>query len=327
MEIIEKNKRKFQVPAPPKAYVIFDRTDPLNQADIAGCAALAMNKAIIGVCELDALETSEGISGIPLRSSKAVQVYYIVYHLFTCCMLMDSKYELRFNKNDMQGKPFSYGCDTQELKERACEPDEWNERKEKEKDLATCIAHGGIKSYCNRLRNTVKRNGINRISSDLRVLYDSFIRTEGAIILYEKAAYIRDRSIYRPSYVASLSDAMTQTSLDVRAQDDSLPNSKVLYSIVESIHKAICSSLVEPLKESYALNFLVFNDVDCKTEYAHKLGYSWDALEELGGNREQESVPSAIAQMMELYPQEHTLKYYKKYFLPLLERTKKKLKR
>jgi len=318
VEIIE-NKRKFH---DQKQYLIFDRNSSENQADIAGCAVLAMNKAIIGVCGLDALETSEVASGIPLRSSKAIQVYYIIYHLFVCCMLMDSGYELRVNKIDSQRKPFSYGWDIQELKKRACRPDEWNERKEKEQDLATCITHGGIKSYCYRLRKAVGRNGINCISRELRVLYDSFIRTKGAIILYEKAAYIRDRSIYRPSFVPSLSDTMIQTSLDVRAQDDSLPNSKDFYSMVKSIHKAICSSLGDSLNESYVLNYAFINHVDCKTEYAHKLGYSWDALEELGGNREEEYVPSAIAQMMELYPQEYTLEYYKKYFLPLLEWTK-----
>ena len=170
----------------------------------------------------------------------------------------------------------------------------------------------------------MKREGLGCIQCEKQVLYNTFIGKK-SILLYEKAAYIRDRSIYRHSYVPGLSDNMIQTSLEVRKQDDSLPDSKALYSIICSIHKAICLQYAKEQYKEYVYYYLHFNQVDCKELYAENLGYSWDALEEMGGYRNHESVNSAIAQMMELYPQDTTLAFYRKYFKPLIDWTRDEL--
>lgn len=68
----------------------FSRSAPMNISDIAHCAELSFHKALIGIAELCLLE--EGSKS--LRLSKAVQAYYVAYHLFVCAMLLDDRYDI-----------------------------------------------------------------------------------------------------------------------------------------------------------------------------------------------------------------------------------------
>lgn len=300
-----------------REYFTFDRANYANNIDIICCATLALHKAILGICELDSLEKSMSQTGFNFRQSKAIVTYYIIYHLFTCCMLMDSKYEIKFNL-DYNGT-LKYCVDYEELKKAPYTSQEWNDRKSLESDLATNISHSDIKRYCNWLRKRINNN----LPSFLITLYDSFVKTEPTLVLYEKAAYIRDRSIYRPSHVPNIDESSTQTSLNVRSQIDSLPSAAQLFTTISKIHYEICNYYVNSKSDYYYYGLYFYGPhVECKDETAKSLGYSWDALEEMGGYKDS-SVPTFLAQLMELFSCENSLEYYKKFWEPIISETQK----
>lgn len=332
MENIIENNRSFIPTGSGETTYYFDREYKENVADIASSAALAMHKAIIGICELASLEKAENDTEINFRASKAVHCYYVIYHLFTCCMLLDSDYEIKFKANK-DGK-IVYGTRLEDLRKQPTRPGHWNSRKNKESDLAVRIRHGDIKTYCdgqrqyaNRKWETIQKGLRDRIKESkellprfLVMLYDYFVDENCQIILFEKADYIRDRTIYRPSHVASMTDTPIQTSKNVRSQIDSMPNSEVLLKAVYEIHKAICMNTGE-LFYAYGFNFLL-SAIDCPSEYAKSLGYSWDDLNRLGGDEAKESVPSFICQLMELYDSDQVVQFYDQYWVRILEETK-----
>jgi hypothetical protein len=64
------------------------------------CVALAFHKALIGVSQLNAIESAIQIKEFgQFRQSKAIITYYIVYHVFVACMLK-SKYYTPINPKD-----------------------------------------------------------------------------------------------------------------------------------------------------------------------------------------------------------------------------------
>ena len=317
METVPINNRQF---LKEKNKYVFDRKYPRNQDDITHCAALAFHKALIGVCSVSSLETAEQNTGINLRPSKAVQTYYVLYHLFTCCMLLDNDYEIAYMST--KKRPFKYGTDLEELRLKPCGPDDWNDRKDKEMDLATKISHGNIKCYCRDLRDRMQAGKI-KTDSFIKPLYDAFVKGNCRVILFEKADYIRDRSIYRPSHLASLTDTAIQTSKNVRNQIDSLPSSDTLYDSICDIFHGILY-LPEDEMESFVLS-LKFTPVDCPTEYAMELGYTWEQLSEYGGDESRTSVPSYICQLMELYSPGEVRSYYMRYWKPILTEIQNKI--
>ena len=201
------NKRRFLQKMSDDTFV-FDRSYPNNKIDIASSAALALHKAIIGICGLSSLEKAEQVARINLRSSKAVQTYYVLYHLFTCCMLLDDDYEITFKSKYGHIK---YGTELNDLKKSPRKPHHWNSRKNMEMDLAVRITHGEIKKYCNALRKRASSKEVP-LSPFLSILHDAFVSDSCRLILFEKADYIRDRAIYRPSHVSSFTDTPIQTS-------------------------------------------------------------------------------------------------------------------
>lgn len=324
------NKRVFNK-TDDKEIVIFDRANIENIEDIAASAALAMHKAIIGVCELSALEEAERQMNSSFRASKAIHCYYVIYHLFTCCMLLDDEYEIIFLAK--KGK-LNYGTRLEDLRREPVIPRHWNNRKWSEMGLAERITHGDIKEYCDGrrikengklvtikegLRDRVNKCGRDGIPSYLLTLYDSFVKENCDLILFEKADYIRDRTIYRPSHVPSMTDTPIQTSKNIRLQYESLPDSVMLYNAICKIHHEICLN-EDSLFYSYKVQF-ANSIVDCPTDYAQMLGYTWENLKNVGGNKDYESVPTFVCQLMELFSPEEVLKYYEKYWSRLLKDT------
>lgn len=131
-----------------KKTCILDRENSHNCEAISSCAALAFHKSIIGLCELTSIEN---INTASLRLSKALSTYYCVYHLFTCCMLLDSAYDIivPFDKSDGYAR---YGCKDSELNDPSETPEVWEQQKKHEQDLATMINHEQIKNHCKLLR-------------------------------------------------------------------------------------------------------------------------------------------------------------------------------
>ena len=326
--IKEVSKRKFQRKPGEDNKWIFDRTGNTNNYDIACSASLAFHKSLIGICGLDEMETAEKELGSNLRSAKAIQTYYVMYHLFTGCMLLDPDYEIVFpasKARNAEGRIY-YGQKQKALRKTPVSARDWDLRGKLEQDLATRIRHSDIKKYCDSIREKMKQGAINQ--DYIKTLYDYYIREDGSAFLFEMADYIRDRSIYRPSFVPYYSNDKSnysqapkfdysQTSKNVRSQIDSMPSSKELFQTLREILLSICIDPAIP-KDAFHVLFL-YNNIDCKTEYANELGYSWDMLSKMGGDKEREQVPVFIGQMMELYVPEKTGYYFEKYWKTLFD--------
>lgn len=311
--------RLFQVYGSNKnCYLQLDRTDPNNKEDISASAALAMHKAIIGVCQLEELEKHSEHGFAEFRAAKAISKYYIVYHLFTCCMLLDPDFQIRFYESI---EDFSYGVDPDRLTSESHSPDDWRLRKQLEEDLAVGITHGAIKSYCARLRRYRHKSAPQYV----KILYSNFVDQNTAKVLFEKISYIRDRSIYRPTHVVTKDNGDYQTSKHVRNQIDGLPNSSELFEILRKMHLQICRSVTwenGDLLTAYAMRFAQEN-VICGTDYPLALGYTWELLEKMGGDEGEGSVPTFLCQLMELVSPKAAICFYEKYWSKLIEQTNK----
>ena len=116
------------------------------EKDVIHSAALAFHKALIGVVQLKELESCN------LRLPKAVITYYIVYHIFTLCMLLDEDYS---------GKKIET-FDLNALNSKSELPEEWNLQRKLEEDYATRIKHSEIKKYCVSIRKKKRQAVVNR---------------------------------------------------------------------------------------------------------------------------------------------------------------------
>lgn len=166
------------------------------QGDIISSAALAFHKAIIGISQLDMIEKMESDSVSICRLPKAVLTYYILFHLFTICMLLSDNYRAKEKEEKYIGT-------LDDLNSPLETPEQWNRQQQLESDYATRIKHGNIKSYC----NTLRKKDYNLLNPIEKILFDNFVQappddsTPCIKGLYEKVCYIRDRVIYRPSIV------------------------------------------------------------------------------------------------------------------------------
>ena len=91
-----------------------------------------------------------------------------------------------------------------------------------------------IKKYCNALRKRASSKEVP-LSPFLSILHDAFVSDSCRLILFEKADYIRDRAIYRPSHVSSFTDTPIQTSKNTREQIDSMPDSETIHLEIQRI--------------------------------------------------------------------------------------------
>lgn len=192
--------------------------------------------------------------------------------------------------------------------------EDWVDRRLMETDLATRIGHSQIRDYCQKLR---KNDGIEPLSKApyISLMYNWFIRDDCELILFEKANYIRDRIIYRPSRVTSDADAPIQTSKRVRDQIDSEPSAEALYDKIKELYRCICASTVN--SEWLFSDYFRASCINSDSDHLEILGYFWENLEPLGVLRESKSIPSYLYHLIELYSPEQVQYFYKRFWVPL----------
>jgi len=217
-----------------KKTLVFDRTDTNNEEYLVQVASLCFHKALFGISELKALEgflKHKRAGGF--RMSKAINTYYVIFHLMTLCMLLDEDYVLVFKKKLDNGK-VPLEVNERLLNSSNDTPTRWNKQRDLEKDMASMIDHSEIKKYCEGLRNS------GDFSELIRIVYEHFVSTKCKFLCYEKICYIRDRIIYRPTLVIDdINGDEILTSADVREEIDTLPNFKQLYDFVNQLHSKI----------------------------------------------------------------------------------------
>lgn len=211
-----------------------------NQVYIFKVASLSFHKAIIGISELKALckFSSNEIAG-GFRISKAINTYYVIYHLITFCMLMDENYNIKIKKkivNDI----IQFEIDESELNSDDESPERWNKQGDLEKDIASMISHTDIKNYCKFIRSLKNK------SMMVELFFDNFLKEKNPrLYLYEKVCYVRDRVVYRPTIVInSINGGIIQTSADAREEIDQLPTWDKLYDFIEELHNMFISEMM-----------------------------------------------------------------------------------
>ena len=295
---------------------IFSRSGWSNMGDIVECAVLAFHKALIGVSELSLVEEMEEHTH-SLRMCQAVMTYYAVYHLFTCAMLLDSHYEIKLD--DLE-----YYKNKKKVNDPSELPGQWNDSKKLEQDLASSIGHADIKRYCKQMRKLVDK-GI-KLTNRNKVLYKSYVidelDKENHCIpgLYEKLAYVRDRAIYRPTYILFDDGNPAQTSKDVRKEINSLPKSSFIYNTIMQFFKAALMDKNDEVVEDFLhiLTHVGMQQVNCRSKIVKRYSYDWQTIESMGGSEKGQSAPNFICQMIELFEQDDTVRFYKKYWEPIL---------
>lgn len=276
-----------------------------KEVGIYDSAALAFHKALIGITQLDSLEkaASEEKSIGSFRNSKAIQVYYIVYHLFTMVMLLSDEYEPKTPKEYSKVKE-------SELNSPSELPEQWNRQRELESDFATIIQHAQIKKFCKKIRSL----RIEDLNPLLQILYFHFIQPpqneEERCIpgLYEKLCYVRDRAIYRPSNVILDDGEEVQTSLDLRKEIDSIPNAVQLYAVLCQLYDVILKLSFNDDKDKRFQNTIHkiwHSPVSSSVSDLEEIGLSSEQIEtimklEYGGVLEGLNFNSHICQLIEL---------------------------
>ena len=304
--------REFEYSKTAKDTIVFCRDNWINKNDIAHCAALAFHKSLIGISELSLVEDA----GTPFRFAKAIQTYYPVYHLFVCNMLLDNDFEIRLGRGML---PERYEVEKSELNDKSELPEQWNKGRELEQDLASLIQHANIRRYCEKTR--INPESLRPYAS---ILYKAFVETDGDPKhkcipgLFEKLEYIRDRAVYRPTHVVYKDGGTAQTSYDVRREIEGLPSSGDIYNTLLLFYEELRSLPKKSEIENLFLMYVKNDYIECKGKIAKRLGYSWNAIEQMGGNKAENTVPSFLCQMMELFDETESLRFYRNYWERIL---------
>jgi len=319
-----------------KEVYLLDRENPNNNSYILNCSALAFHKALIGVSELKAIEavsTEENAGG--LRICKAMISYYISYHTLISLMLLDTTFKLKANLKPCNGK-LPLEVVESELNSRNESPGQWNKCRDLESDLASKIEHNQIKDYCKAIRKK-KAEGAT-LESPFEILCESFIRyddSDGRCIsaLYEKLCYIRDRAVYRPTYVIERNTGgFIQTSLDVRKEIEALPNYAEFYNICRRIYSSIINiafskDLDEKVSKKYYDFLIYFWYTFIKEDRDFLVSIGWDDsdIEKLKFERSDELIfTSYLSHLIEIADIKRVRNDYKTIWGPLKEEWEKK---
>lgn len=295
----------------------------------AHCAALAFHKSLIGLAELNALETAASqLSFSPFLQGRAVFTYYVVYHLFTACMLLAPN---TFFEEPLQA-PSKYGEVTlEELNALSETPKQWDACTKNEKDWAANIRHWQIKEFCEKVREFVPQHGEESIPY-IGALYHHFIGPsdfDGSCIpgLYEKLCYVRDRVIYRPTFIETPEDGPVQTSAQLHEELTSLPNSEILYTAISETYMGIMQVMKKERSEQtvprlcgFMLAAMWTGVVSDDLNELCALGHKRRRLQYLGkrdSSTGKYDFPTYICQLLELENIDFILKYRKKYWKPL----------
>lgn len=284
-----------------------DRTHDL------ACAALAINKAIIGIAELSLTEKAAKRHCYgALRYSKAIQTYYAAYNIMTSYMILTNQICKETRKNYDSVDPVKLNSEDES-------PETWEGQRKLEQDLSTLIGHSGIRKQCRKMRGWDP----DELDPLEKLIWDTFV-VQGSPLLYEKICYIRDRTIYRPSYVISTDNTPLQTSMYVRKEIDSLPDSHYLLEFMQRYLKAISQ------REDIDFLALHIHLTGClvinSEEYLSSLGISDEDIQQLKALQliqEDNSMPSYICQLLELEPVNIVIKLYETFWVPIIESIEK----
>ena len=294
----------------------------------SACAALAFHKSLIGLSQLNALESASKDSGLTqFLESRAILTYYVAYHLFASSMLLVPDAYLK----KPLSAPSKYGTVTEEEINSPLEtPQQWNDCQRNEMDWATAITHSQIKDFCKRMRE-LDHNFPPQVSF-LRPLYDHFIDPTGSEEkcipgLYEKLCYVRDRVIYRPSYVLTHSGHIVQTSAQLHSEITSLPTSEILHHAISDIYLEIIRAMetersckAQPHPCTLMLSQLWCGKVRDDLDDLCALGHKRRRLQYLGKKEpdgKKYAFPTYVCHLLELESIDFIHKYRKKYWNPL----------
>lgn len=299
-----------------------------NSFDLYNCAALSFHKALIGIADLALIEEIERFGKernkpYSLYISKAIQTYYSVYHLFVCAMLLDPLYNIKVNYYFIKDYEVSYD----DLNSESQDPEQWNNGRKFEQDLASAIQHRHIRKYCEEVRQRPDKD------EEIELLYNNYIKHNNGTTtcipgLFEKLDYIRDRAIYRPTHVILKEGGYAQTSAEVRKEIDFCPSSQDIYETLFDYFKIILSkSSSNPLYLNFCYMFANIveqgnsgNYIRLSDEDISCLHYTWDELEkELDGDPKGKAVPAGVCQMMQVFDKEYVKFAYQKYWKPIID--------
>lgn len=277
------------------------------------CAALAVNRALIGIAELSLAEKAakEARFG-QFRNTKAILTYYTVYNIMTSYMIISQNIPNKYRNN------YKY-VDKDLLNSDDESPETWDRHKELEQDLSSLITHGHIKSFCADMRTeNIKPN------SELDSFMCETFMKKGALLLYNKLCYIRDRAIYRPTFVVSKNgdnEEFAQTSRDVRKEIDSLPDSETIYNVILNYLKFVAKLDNVAFCDLYGRlkhKLVVYGN----DEYLRTIGVDEEQkkmLIENGIMSDELEVPTYICQLLELESVDIVVDLYNTFWKPLFE--------
>lgn len=308
-----------------KVYYL-DREYKAHWSYISHCAALSFHKSLIGLSELRELEKFRGVKkSNNLGMSRAIATYNTIYHIFVAVMLLDGKYEIEIAKKHIRNGVYDIRIEREKLNSSCELPRTWEKAGVYEQDLSTTITHYKIKNYCKKLREEEN----NFYFKYVQILFDNFVRindnSEKSISgLFEKVCYVRDRTLYRPSYVVDMNTDIIQTSLDVAKEINGLPDSDELYHILSSIHTALIEHYVKENSIFFKFFFISLwdNFISEDYEYLVELGFSDSAIYQvLSTDFELNKINIATytAQLIEVACAERTIRDIKQLWNPLRE--------
>ena len=320
-----------------KEVYFFDRDNFNNNSYILNCAALAFHKALIGISELKAIEAvsrEENAGG--LRICKAMISYYVGFHTLISLMLIDTDLKLKTNLKPCNEK-MPLEVIESELNSSDESPEQWNRCRDLESDLASKIDHNQIKDYCKTLRKKKAEGAI--LEPPFEILYENFIKydeSDGRCIdaLYEKLCYIRDRAVYRPTYVIGRSTGgVIQTSLDVREEIEGLPDYAEFYNICHRIYSSIINmafnkNLDENVSKKYYDFLRCFWYTFIKEDRDFLISIGWDDrdIEKLKFEGSDELIfTSYLSQLIEIADIKRVRNDYQTIWGPLKEEWEKNL--
>ena len=307
---------------------------------IARSASLSLHKSLIGVAQLYAIEIASNVKDFgSFRTSKALLTYYSVYHLFTASILLSGRHKPKLNEiySELANGKYIGKITAEQLGNESEQPDVWRKQKKHERDMATLINHSDIKEYCLTLRTMKKQNVPLLLFED--TLFDSFIEDElkegerCIIGLYEKLCYVRDRVLYRPSFVLDTEGHLWQTSKDVRREVDSLPSSDYLYTNISKFIQHFISNLHEQTPEWWLVFYFCMALSDRNIDELLEMGHTKEEIERLlsecgfavQGGKSVISVTPHISQLLELESADNIIKWHNKYWSPLFNIAEKAL--
>lgn len=228
--------------------------------------------------------------------------------------------------------PPKFGTVTEEEINNSSEtPEQWDACQSNEMDWATAIRHYQIKDFCAKLR--ISSYAEFSVQAPYLVpLYNYFVDSSGSEEscipgLYEKLCYVRDRVIYRPSYVLTQSESIVQTSAQLHKEITSLPTSEYLYRAISEVYAGMihamdkersCGDLHRPCTS--ILSEMWYGTAKDDLDELCSLGHKRRRLQYLGRKNADDGTyafPTYICHLLELESIDFIQKYRKRYWRPL----------